>query len=150
MYNLDELYIGINHLFKKDVEVSVLLDYNDIVYYNVGTEDSVEYDRKFYNRLYDACGPLVVHTHINTSALPSIYDLTAWCSNEEILTTAIFALNGSKVDGFMFEKTNDYTSPSAVFHVWEEYIKDGYSQEDAITSTMKELKIYIVDTFKEE
>jgi len=150
MYNLDELYIGINHLFKKDVEVSVLLDYNDIVYYNVGTEDSVEYDQKFYNRLYDARSPLVVHTHINASALPSIYDLTAWCSNEEILTTAIFALNGSKVDGFMFEKTNEYTSPSDVFHAWEMYIKDGYSQEDAIKATMEKLEIYIVDTFKDE
>jgi len=34
--------------------------------------------------------------------------------------------------------------------VWETFIKGGYSQEESIKATMKELKIYIVDTFKEE
>ena len=143
---MKELFQQINHLFKKDVEVSILLDMEDIINVEEGTEYGVEYSRVFYDKLYDAFNPLVVHTHINDTELPSLYDLVTWCSNEEIHGTAIFSIHSDAIYGKMYYKRKGYISPATVYRIWSRCVDEFSNFKDIVHAALWELDIEIIDS----
>lgn len=144
MKNLLEL---LRPMVSDKVEASFIVDEGKVVYYQQGAEDSVEYSDNFYEILNNCYDPIVVHTHINDVPSPSLSDLVTWCSNEDIVRTAIISIACGSMSIRGFELNVEYIAPERVYDIWKLVWEDDVYNNTWIRNTI--LNLLHIDVINE-